>query len=152
MLDSMTIRLMHVHLLETSTYVMGSNVNLEDTAGVKRSFFQYKWFNSSMLHSMTIEFIHMHALEPLYLRMWWDQMSIWGNLRLSIYNAGSNVNLDSIWGQSGRVRRGGGALTFFSGRGVRPGFPKYESCKLITASKKWVLRTDHCPRKGGLVN
>ena len=30
----------------------------------------------------------------------------------------------------------GGALNFFSGRGVRPGFPKYGACELTFASEK----------------
>ena len=34
---------------------------------------------------------------------------------------------------------GGGALTFFSGRGVRPGFPKCGACELTFASEKWGL-------------
>ena len=34
----------------------------------------------------------------------------------------------------GRVR--GGALNFFSGRGVRPGFPKCGACELTFASEK----------------
>ena len=32
--------------------------------------------------------------------------------------------------------RGGGALNFFSGRGVRPGFPKCGACELTFASEK----------------
>ena len=36
------------------------------------------------------------------------------------------------WWQPG----GGGALNFFSGRGVRPGFPKCGACKLTFASEK----------------
>ena len=31
---------------------------------------------------------------------------------------------------------GGGALNFFSGRGVRPGFPKCGACELTFASEK----------------
>ena len=31
---------------------------------------------------------------------------------------------------------GGGALNFFSGRGVRPGFPKWGACELTFASEK----------------
>ena len=31
---------------------------------------------------------------------------------------------------------GGGALNFFSGKGVRPGFPKCGACELTFASKK----------------
>ena len=31
---------------------------------------------------------------------------------------------------------GGGSLNFFSGRGVRPGFPKYGACELTIASEK----------------
>ena len=45
--------------------------------------------------------------------------------------------------------RGGGALNFFSGRGVRPGFPKCGACELTFASEKGA-----CERKiskfGGL--
>ena len=38
----------------------------------------------------------------------------------------------------GRVpsSRGGGALNFFSGRGVRPGFPKCRACELTFVSEK----------------
>ena len=35
---------------------------------------------------------------------------------------------ESLWG--------GGALNFFSGRGVRPGFPKCRACELTFASEK----------------
>ena len=38
---------------------------------------------------------------------------------------------------------GGGALNFFSGRGVRPGFPNCGFCELIIASEKGVLRTEN---------
>ena len=34
------------------------------------------------------------------------------------------------------VAPGGGALNFFSGRGVRPGFPKCGACELTFASEK----------------
>ena len=33
----------------------------------------------------------------------------------------------------------GGALNFFPGRGVRPGFPKCGACELTFASEKWGL-------------
>ena len=49
------------------------------------------------------------------------------------------------------VATGGGGNQLFSGRGVQPGFPKYEVCELIIVSKKGVLWTDHWLRKGGLV-
>ena len=38
--------------------------------------------------------------------------------------------------QSGCSRAPGGALNFFSGRGVRPGFSKCGVCELIFASEK----------------
>ena len=37
------------------------------------------------------------------------------------------------WASTGLL---GGALNFFSGRGVRPGFPKYGACELAFASEK----------------
>ena len=40
------------------------------------------------------------------------------------------LNLTSV------VARGGGALNVFSGRGVRPGFPKCGACELTFASEK----------------
>ena len=40
------------------------------------------------------------------------------------------------------IRGGGGALNFFSGRGVRPGFPKCGACKLVFASEKGGLWTE----------
>ena len=54
--------------LRSSTYVIGSSVNLGSigVTGVKRSF-SLKCCNSSMLHSMTIRLIHEHQLETLYL-------------------------------------------------------------------------------------
>ena len=41
----------------------------------------------------------------------------------------------SVYEISGELN-GRGALNFFSGRGVRPGFPKCGACKLILASEK----------------
>ena len=45
----------------------------------------------------------------------------------------------------------GGALNFFSGRGVRPGIPKCGACELLFASEKGGLRTENF-RIWGLVN
>ena len=41
-----------------------------------------------------------------------------------------------IPGQNCRLSPGGGALNFFPGRGVRPGFPKCGACELTFASEK----------------
>ena len=51
--------------LRPTSYVMGSNVNLGSfgVTGVK-SLLYLKCYNSSMLHSMTIRFIHVHQLGP----------------------------------------------------------------------------------------
>ena len=46
-----------------------------------------------------------------------------------------NWNL-TLFSQNHRGYRGGGALNFFSGRGVRPGFPKCGACELTFASEK----------------
>ena len=45
----------------------------------------------------------------------------------------------------GKTRAGGGGtqLFFFSGRGVRPGFPKCGACELILASEKGGLWTEN---------
>ena len=39
-------------------------------------------------------------------------------------------------GEGGDEKPGGGQLNFFSGRGVRPGFPKCGACELILASER----------------
>ena len=41
-----------------------------------------------------------------------------------------------VLSQTHSQHRGGGALNFFSGRGVRPGFPKCGACKLTFVSEK----------------
>ena len=43
---------------------------------------------------------------------------------------------------------GGGALNFFSGRGVRPGFPKCGACELTFASEKGLLVSGKFPNLG----
>ena len=43
---------------------------------------------------------------------------------------------------------GGGAVNFFSGRGVRPGFPKWGACELTFASEKGGLVSGKFPNLG----
>ena len=45
-------------------------------------------------------------------------------------------------------RSPGGALTFFSGRGVRPGFPKCGACELTFTSEKGGLVSGKFPNLG----
>ena len=68
MLHRMIVRLIHVHTLRLSTYVMGSRVNLGlfGVIGGQRSF-SLKCYNSSMLQSMTIGLIQVDQLETLYI-------------------------------------------------------------------------------------
>ena len=46
------------------------------------------------------------------------------------------VSIFEIFIRFESLYRGGGALNFFSGRGVRPGFPKCGACELTFASEK----------------
>ena len=68
--------------LRPSTYVMGSNVNLGSfgVKGVKRSF-SLKYYNTSMLLSMTVKLIHVDQLQTLYLYYGVKYQSgvIWGH-------------------------------------------------------------------------
>ena len=70
MLYSMTIRLIHVHQLETSYLCFGVQCQSGVILGSlgSKAHFYYKCYNMSMLHSMTITLIHVHQLETLYLR------------------------------------------------------------------------------------
>ena len=95
MLHSMTIRLIHVHQLGPSTYVIGSNTNLGSfgVTGVKRSF------SLKMLYLV-------HDIAWPYIL--WSCINISISLKPSITFAGSTGNLGSVRGRSlkaGRVRR-----------------------------------------------
>ena len=54
---------------------------------------------------------------------------------IAFRGGGGAVKLDSMW-QHRLTSPGGGALNFFLGRGVRPGFPKCGACELTFASEK----------------
>ena len=49
------------------------------------------------------------------------------------------VNICPVKYQQSNPGGGGGALNFFSGRGVQPGFPKCGACELTFASEKGCL-------------
>ena len=59
-------------------------------------------------------------------------------LRTRVYAAPGAKSIISAQLESHRHTHtpGGGALNFFSGRGVRPGFPKCGACELTLASEK----------------
>ena len=131
----MTIRLIHVHQLETFYLCYGGQMSIWGHWGPK-VVFHYKCYNLSMLHSLAIRLIRVHQLVTLFLfygvkcqsRVIWGH---WGrkvifakkaltrpwyiawpydsymsiSLRPSIFVSGSNVNLGSTWGHPGRVRR-----------------------------------------------
>ena len=134
-LHSMTIRLIHVHQLETFYLCYGGQMSIWGHWGPK-VVFHYKCYNLSMLHSLAIRLIRVHQLVILFLFYGVKCQSgvIWGHrgrkvifaknaltrpwyiawpydsymsisLRPSIFVSGSNVNLGSAWGHPGRVRR-----------------------------------------------
>ena len=87
MFNSMTIRLIHVHQLETLYLCYGVKCQsgvIWGSLGSKGHFHQ-KCYNSSMLHSMTIRLIYVDKLETLYLCY------------------GVNGQLGVIWGHSGKI-------------------------------------------------
>ena len=131
----MTIRLIHVHQLETFYLCYGGQMSIWGHWGPK-VVFHYKCYNLSMLHSLAVRLILVHQLVPLFLFygvkcqsrvIWghWDRKVIFAknavtrpwyiawpydsymsiSLRPSIFVSGSNVNLGSTWGHPGRVRR-----------------------------------------------
>ena len=67
MLDSMTIRLIHVDQLETLYLCYGVICQSGGHLGTlgSKGHFHYKCYNLSMLHSMTIGLIHVDQLETL---------------------------------------------------------------------------------------
>ena len=67
MLDSMTIRLIHVDQLETLYLCYGVICQSGVIWGPlgSKGHFHYKCYNLSMLHSMTIGLIHVDQLETL---------------------------------------------------------------------------------------
>ena len=67
MLDSMTIRLIHVDQLETLYLCYGVICQSGVIWGHwgQKGHFHYKCYNLSMLHSMTIGLIHVDQLETL---------------------------------------------------------------------------------------
>ena len=69
MLHSMTIRLIHVHQLETLYLCYGVKCHSGVIWGHwgQKFIFTKKCYNSSMLHSMAIRLIHVDQLEMLYL-------------------------------------------------------------------------------------
>ena len=50
--------------------------------------------------------------------------------------------------KNGMLHSRGGALNFFSGRGVRPGFSKCGACELTFASEKGGLVSEKFPNLG----
>ena len=81
MLHSMTIRLIHVHLLETLYLCYGVKCHSGVIWGHwgQKFIFTKKCYNSSMLHSMAIRLITCWSAWDA-LPMLWGQMSIWGHL------------------------------------------------------------------------
>ena len=124
----MTIRLIHVHQLETFYLCYGGQMSILGHWGPK-VVFHYKCYNLSMLHSLAIRLIRVHQLVTLFLFHGAKCQSgvIWGHwgrkvifaknaltrpwyiawpydsymsisLRPSIFVSGSNVNLGSTRG------------------------------------------------------
>ena len=131
----MTIRLIHVHQLETFYLCYEGQMSIWGHWGSK-VVFHYKCYNLSMLHTLAIRLIRVHQLVTLFLFYGVKCQSgvIWGHwgrkvifakntltrpwyiawpydsymsisLRPSIFVSGSNVNLGSTLGHPGRVRR-----------------------------------------------
>ena len=64
----MTMRLMHVHQLETLYLCYGVKCQSGVIWGHRgqKGIFHQKCCNASMLHSMTMRLIHVHQFETLY--------------------------------------------------------------------------------------
>ena len=62
----MTMRLIHVHQLETFYLCYGGQISIWGHKGPK-VIFHYKCYNLSMLHSLAIRLIRVHQLVTLFL-------------------------------------------------------------------------------------
>ena len=82
-LQSMTIRLIHVHQLETLYLRYGVKCQSGVIWGPwgQKVIFTKHAYNSSVLHGMTIRLIHVDQLETLYLcyGLKWQSGVIWGH-------------------------------------------------------------------------
>ena len=58
----------------------------------------------------------------------WGNVLPGGELQIDAKNSNFKIFESAVYG--------GGTLNFFSGRGVRPGFPKCGACELTFASEK----------------